>query len=327
MDVTDDGISDTEAREIRGWTLLMYVVVGAYDEDGCEEGQDGKRRKNNILEPILQTGRFDINTRDNRGWSPLALAVEYENLKTTGILLAHANTNPNIRDYCGRTPLIQAARTGNTAIVQRLLIHDKTEPSLLDNNGKSALYFAVRSGNAEVVRLLLRTGRVKANSKPDLFGMTPLLWATIHSDVTMVDLLLETGEFDSEDLRDADAEATMRLERSRERRLGRGRGMNSSQRYDDFGRHWGLSLTFGNADRAFSSYIDVKGMKSKSFISLLSYSLRRGTITLAFSLPICPSSLHAICAEMSTPSVQLASMYPKAKVKFGRPSTISPFHT
>ncbi|KAL1636550.1 hypothetical protein SLS56_001135 [Neofusicoccum ribis] len=216
------GRTIAEAVDNVGRTPLMYAVLGRYswdESDGKiakkEEEEEEEEEDTAILEILLRSRPVNVNARDNNWESALSFAVQDQKPKNIEILLGHRTTNPNIRDRCGRTSLMQAAKDGNVGFIRQLLAHDGIEPDLLDRNGKSALLFAVRSNDAEVVRTLLGTGRVRANSKPDVLGMTPLLWATIKGSIEMVGILLDAEEFDGQTIQAADEEARRRKRQNR----------------------------------------------------------------------------------------------------------------
>ena len=65
---------------------------------------------------------YDINARDERGFTPLHGAASYGHVAVVRVLLAQgADTNVKARD--GQTPLDAASREGHQAIVALLRQH------------------------------------------------------------------------------------------------------------------------------------------------------------------------------------------------------------
>lgn len=76
---------------------------------------------------------------------------------TVRSLLTGGRADVNSRDERGNTPLIEAARAGHDDVVQALLVA-KADASAKNDEGQTALSVAARGGHDEVVRLLRQAG-------------------------------------------------------------------------------------------------------------------------------------------------------------------------
>ncbi|KIJ42741.1 hypothetical protein M422DRAFT_170838, partial [Sphaerobolus stellatus SS14] len=82
-----------------------------------------------IVELLLQTGKVDLETKDNDRERSL---------------------------FC-------AASEGHTKVVELLLQIGKVDPDTRNNNGETPLYIAAKKGYTEVIKVLLQTGKVDTN--------------------------------------------------------------------------------------------------------------------------------------------------------------------
>lgn len=117
------------------------------------------------------------------------LRAVVEKLWTTG------KAEIDSKDDKGRTPLFYAARCGEVAMVQWLLETDKVDVNSQDRFGNTPLKAAAERGHSAVFKLLLDTGKIDVNSA-DHNGYTQLHWAAIREDEAIVKLLLGTKQVD-----------------------------------------------------------------------------------------------------------------------------------
>jgi ankyrin repeat protein len=146
-----------------------------------------------VVKRLLDTHKADLNRRNNRGETPLWLAVENGHEAVVKQLVKPGQADVNSTDNYGQTPLLLAADTGREALVKLLLENGETRVNLMDGSGGTPLLRAAQNGHAAVVKLLLETGEACVNSM-DGSGETPLLRAAQNGHAAVVKLLLETGE-------------------------------------------------------------------------------------------------------------------------------------
>ncbi|KAK8093000.1 hypothetical protein PG999_014587 [Apiospora kogelbergensis] len=151
---------------------------------------------------------------------PLADAVAIGNTEAVELFLNSGKAEVNARDEQGRTPLSRAAIGLNIDIIRLLLASGKVEVNARDENGWTPLTHAVRASKygkycqtvhkcLESIRALLATGQADIDST-DIWGKTPLFWAIMicqqkdngtimsefeqtHLAVEIIRLLLEWG--------------------------------------------------------------------------------------------------------------------------------------
>jgi ankyrin repeat protein len=144
---------------------------------------------------LLDTGKVDVDSKDNGGWTPLSQAAANGQEATVKQLLDTGKAVADSKDKDGRTPLSWAARNGKEAIVKQLLDTGKVDVDSKDKDGRTPLSWAAWNGKEAIVKQLLDTGKVDVNSK-DNHGQTPLSWAAGNSQEATVKQLLDTGKVD-----------------------------------------------------------------------------------------------------------------------------------
>ncbi len=167
---------------------------------------------------LFLSGGFDVNTRDERGWTPLMISsfngneeiaellirggadvhatdkngygpmhwAAYNGYHKVVKLLLEKNANPNAQSNHGWTPLMQAATRGHR-IVAGQLIEGGAQVNLASKDGWTALHKATANGHTEIVKLLLSGGADPAIKYQD--GSTALSIATKHKREEIIALL------------------------------------------------------------------------------------------------------------------------------------------
>jgi ankyrin repeat protein len=154
---------------------------------------------------LLDTGRVDVNSRDNDGRTPLSYAASRGQEAAMKLLLGTGRVDVDSRDNNGRTPLSYAkdgrtplswaTRYGREAAMKLLVDTGKVDVDSKDNNGLTPLSWAAWHGQEAAMKLLLGTGRVDVDSR-DNDGRTPLSYAVSGGQEVAMKLLLDTGRVD-----------------------------------------------------------------------------------------------------------------------------------
>ena len=153
-----------------------------------------------IVKLLLDIGNVDVDLKNHEGNTPLSLAVQCCHDKIVKLLLGTNKVDVDSKNREGNTPLSLAARYGYNHIVESLLDTGIGDLDLKNHEGNTSLALAARNGYNAVVKLLLDTGEVDVNSKNDA-GETPLMMAAAASTIifennTVVMSLLDTGKVD-----------------------------------------------------------------------------------------------------------------------------------
>jgi ankyrin repeat protein len=127
---------------------------------------------------LILTRPQDLDTRDDKGASPLLIALLAGKVEVSQLLIGHC-VDFDIRDTYGHNPLHMAAWNGLLDITRMLLEHDGGTKALINarnKNGVTPLHIASRRHSHGVVALLLEFGAdVDAEDKDK---MTPLFYAS-----------------------------------------------------------------------------------------------------------------------------------------------------
>ncbi|PRD24563.1 UNVERIFIED_CONTAM: Histone-lysine N-methyltransferase EHMT1 [Trichonephila clavipes] len=130
--------------------------------------------KNNCKETaelLFNTGKFDVNLKDDGGWTPLVWACEHNYVGLIQWLL-NLDADPNVRDNEENTALHWAACSGNNDILE-MLLDNGGNLGFVNQRGDSALHIAARKDNYICVKLLLERGALLDCGNKD--NETPLM--------------------------------------------------------------------------------------------------------------------------------------------------------
>lgn len=117
--------------------------------------KEGKGQE--VADLLAKPGASVINahTREN-GEGALHIVVRRNDATYTRFLLEHG-ADPDIRDNRGTTPLMLAVTQNAPACIEALLAHD-ADPNVANDNGETPLVRAVQMRNLGLVRTLLKAG-------------------------------------------------------------------------------------------------------------------------------------------------------------------------
>lgn len=211
-----------ELDEDSGVSLARYYINGERERTplsrAAEEGHE------TLVKLLIETGKVDVNWRDQRTCRPLSWGVEGGHWAVVKLLLAagakvHYQYNvpyEAYKEYEATTPLSRAAERGHDAVVELLLETPKANIDWKDGKGWTSLSWAVEGGFEGVLKLLLRARAIVhytynvygkevlnyyrrencagASYGARLYLRTPLSRAAEKGYRAVVKLLIETGE-------------------------------------------------------------------------------------------------------------------------------------
>ncbi|RMI97935.1 hypothetical protein CDV36_016175 [Fusarium kuroshium] len=111
---------------------------------------------------LMATSNFDIHLR-NSGVTLLWLATRNGHDSLLKLLLDTGKADVNVRDNASLTLLVIATMKRDENIVKLLLSKGEVDVNLTDNYGRTPLYWAASTGRQGVVDLLLATGKADVN--------------------------------------------------------------------------------------------------------------------------------------------------------------------
>ncbi|CAH0052972.1 unnamed protein product, partial [Clonostachys solani] len=122
----DTGRVEVDSRDSTGrtplsWAAASYHLDGKFTNGEWVPSSWKEPSSKSVVEILLDTGRAEVDSRDNTGRTPLSWAAESpKSLITVMMLLKTGRVDVNSRDDNGRTPLWWAARHGSWLVVERL---------------------------------------------------------------------------------------------------------------------------------------------------------------------------------------------------------------
>ena len=173
----------------------MKVLLLLFTLTGCLQGAVAQQssilldecRKGNIdgVKKLVASDSSLINTKDEKGFTPLILAV-YNNHVSLSQYLISKGANVNAQDNSGNTALMGAIFKGYSSQIN-LLVKSGADLNIQNFNGATALIFVANFGTYEMGKLLLESGANK--SIKDDRGKTPLDHAVIQDNKRIIELL------------------------------------------------------------------------------------------------------------------------------------------
>ena len=157
--------------------LLFFSHVLCAQADIFELARRGSVQE---VQAVVKETPNVLNTKDQRGSTPLVLACYYNNIEVVSYLIQ------NVDDINGSTkdgsPLMASAVKGYNAI-SKLLIAAGADVNLQDANQTTALHYAVMFKNYDLVLMLLEAG-ANPNHKNNV-GQSPKDYVIVQNDERM----------------------------------------------------------------------------------------------------------------------------------------------
>ena len=141
------------------------------------------------IDRLIKNGVF-INNIDNKGDSPLIVAIKTGNKKIVELLISNG-ADVNLCDKTGNYPLHYAIDMEKEEITDLLL----TKGANVNNRnfkGDSPLHIAVKTGNIKIIKMLFMYIDLEMNAKNNE-GETPLSFSNNHGKTNVADLLKSYG--------------------------------------------------------------------------------------------------------------------------------------
>jgi ankyrin repeat protein len=152
-----------------------------------------------VAKLLLETGMFDVNSKNEHGLSPLFSVAEFtKDDAVAKLLLETVGVDVNVTNDDGRTPLSVAVSSSDLRgleIVRLLLEKPMIDVNAKDKKGWTPLLWAARQGTADAIGLLLRMSGIDVNAK-DKHGRTPLSWAVTRRNYDVLIKLLGSPDID-----------------------------------------------------------------------------------------------------------------------------------
>ncbi|PIG80349.1 ankyrin repeat-containing protein [Aspergillus arachidicola] len=236
----DSGKVDVDFKDNQGRTPLSYAVQHMDLSNltrlvmlWCQVDLEPGLNPNNLvprrslahfstLKTLIDCGKADPNSRDNRGQTPLSYAAECSDSATIRLLLESPLVDVDSKSNAGRTPFFEAVASGNLAAAEVLLNSKMVNPNPRDNNGDAPIFEffdlysyldtinddqmmdviideIVKTGYNRLLKLLLSRSEVDFNFR-DPRGQTPLLCAYEECGYDVARLMIESGRVDFTEL-------------------------------------------------------------------------------------------------------------------------------
>ncbi|MEO8176123.1 MAG: ankyrin repeat domain-containing protein [Sphingomicrobium sp.] len=164
--------------------LAQSSVLGS-DFISAVRSRDGTK----AMDLLREKGKIVLNTRDDRGETPLNVAISRRDDEWTGFLLSQG-ADPNLPGLGGDTPLIAAARVGFEAAVGDL-IRLRVKIDSTNRMGETPLIVAVQQRQSEIVKLLLAAG-ANPDKADSAAGLTARDYAKRDNRTREIIKLIET---------------------------------------------------------------------------------------------------------------------------------------
>lgn len=128
---------------------------------------------------IENEDRINLNIPDQRGWTPLHMAVVYNRPELVDDLLNSNSVIANSRDHNNLTPLHLAIRNGLHESLDTLLRHDRVNVNLPFPSGEAPLHLAIKDNLDNLADRLLRRRDLDLDAR-ESNGRNPMHYAAAY---------------------------------------------------------------------------------------------------------------------------------------------------
>lgn len=182
-----DFLKSAEKQDSRALSLYLSagLPVDTRDDRGWTPLMIASFNGNEEMAALLIRSGADIHSRDNAGYGPMHWAA-FNGYSSVVKLLVIKHADVNARSNHGWTPLLQAATKGHLAACVALIVAG-ADVNISSNDGWTPLHKACANGHIEVVKLLLAQGAYRNAQYQD--GVTPLALAAKNKREDIVKLL------------------------------------------------------------------------------------------------------------------------------------------
>ncbi|XP_031553067.1 histone-lysine N-methyltransferase EHMT1-like isoform X2 [Actinia tenebrosa] len=150
-----DAGASLRVKDQGGMTLLHVAARRGHDE---------------IIRILLDSKKFNINQKDDGGWTAIMWAAEDKMVETAKLLL-HRGGNVHLRDLELNIPLHWAAFAGSYQM-SLVLLENRSDLHAINRHGETPIHIAARENNYSCVQLFLNRGaRIDITNNE---GSTPL---------------------------------------------------------------------------------------------------------------------------------------------------------
>ncbi len=179
----------TVGFEANGATARIELEKKGYTYTESSFVESAKKGDINAVKLFLAE-KIDINAQNERGFTALMRAAEYQRTEVVTLLLENG-ADVNIKNKRNnRTALMEASSSGNIVIIKQL-VERGAEINAKTHTNSTALHFASMWGHVDAVRLLIELG-----AKPDMpgeLGRTPMVIAEQNGHTEVVKVLKDAG--------------------------------------------------------------------------------------------------------------------------------------
>jgi ankyrin repeat protein len=184
------------------WSEVEASKKSAIEQQGYSFSPKGfvksaEKGDNKAVVLFLSSG-IDINTRDERGWTPLMIST-FNGKEEVASLLIRSGADVHAKDTAGYGPLHWAAFNGYSNVI-KLLLEKRARVNERSNHGWTPLLQAAARGHLIAAGQLI-AGGADVNL-PTNDGWTPLHKAAANGHIEMVKLLLAKGAYRNSEYQD-----------------------------------------------------------------------------------------------------------------------------
>ncbi|WP_143689386.1 ankyrin repeat domain-containing protein [Wolbachia endosymbiont of Nilaparvata lugens] len=141
-----------------------------------------------VVEKLIEGGA-DVNAKNNHGATPLHWAALNQNVNIVEKLI-EKGANVNEKNKYDNVPLHYAAGYGSLSVIEKL-IEKGADINAKSSNGDTPLHLATKNSHLDVLEKLIKEGaNVNERNK---YGNIPLHWAASYGRLSIVEELIEEG--------------------------------------------------------------------------------------------------------------------------------------
>lgn len=161
--------------------LFITISLSAQEKNVFDVARSGTVAE---MTELIKADKGIVDAKDDRGFTPLILAVYRNNEEVVNLLVSKTSTI-NYNSSSG-TALVAASYKGLPTIVEALL-KNNADSNIADSNGTTALIYATLANNIEIVQLLLKNGADR--NAQDNRGNSAMDYASISKNEKLIDIL------------------------------------------------------------------------------------------------------------------------------------------